>query len=72
MAPCSARNHLSCAISMKIIDDRLLIVNFGGREELTPVPEPLLAPPADCDVGDPLDKRIAALWWTGCGRYRYR
>ena len=28
-------------------DDRLLIVNFGGREELTPAPEPLLAPPAD-------------------------
>jgi maltooligosyltrehalose trehalohydrolase len=28
-------------------DDRLLIVNFGSREELTPVPEPLLAPPAD-------------------------
>ena len=32
----------------KMNDDRLLIVNFGGREELTPVPEPLLAPPADC------------------------
>jgi len=32
----------------EINDDRLLIVNFGGREELTPVPEPLLAPPADC------------------------
>jgi len=31
-----------------VIDDRLLIVNLGGREELTPVPEPLLAPPADC------------------------
>jgi maltooligosyltrehalose trehalohydrolase len=30
------------------IDDRLLIVNLGGREELTSVPEPLLAPPADC------------------------
>ena len=29
-------------------NDRLLIVNLGGREELTPVPEPLLAPPADC------------------------
>ena len=32
----------------EVIDDRLLIVNFGGREELTSVPEPLLAPPADC------------------------
>lgn len=32
----------------EVIDDRLLIVNFGGGEELTPVPEPLLAPPADC------------------------
>ena len=32
----------------KMNDDRLLIVNFGGREELTPAPEPLLAPPADC------------------------
>ena len=32
----------------EVIDDRLLIVNLGGREELTPVPEPLLAPPADC------------------------
>src|SRR5437762_490600 len=31
----------------KMNDDRLLIVNFGGREELTPAPEPLLAPPAD-------------------------
>jgi maltooligosyltrehalose trehalohydrolase len=29
-------------------EDRLLIVNLGGREELTPAPEPLLAPPADC------------------------
>jgi maltooligosyltrehalose trehalohydrolase len=29
-------------------DDRLLVVNLGSREELTPVPEPLLAPPADC------------------------
>ena len=32
----------------EVIDDRLLIVNLGGREELTSVPEPLLAPPADC------------------------
>ena len=32
----------------EVIDDRLLIVNFGGREELMPVPEPLWAPPADC------------------------
>ncbi|PYL92730.1 MAG: hypothetical protein DMF14_02810 [Verrucomicrobia bacterium] len=29
-------------------EDRLLVVNLGSREELTPVPEPLLAPPADC------------------------
>src|SRR5207248_1080509 len=29
-------------------DDRLLVVNLGSREELTPMPEPLLAPPADC------------------------
>src|SRR5213595_246205 len=28
-------------------DDRLLVVNFGSSEELTPVPEPLLAPPED-------------------------
>ena len=27
------------------IDDRLLIVNFGESRELTPAPEPLLAPP---------------------------
>ena len=32
----------------EVIDDRLLIVNLGGREELRSVPEPLLAPPADC------------------------
>lgn len=30
-------------------DDRLLVVNLGSREELSPVPEPLLAPPSDCD-----------------------
>ena len=29
-------------------EDRLLVVNLGSREELTPVPEPLLAPPANC------------------------
>jgi maltooligosyltrehalose trehalohydrolase len=29
-------------------DDRLLVVNLGSREDLTSVPEPLLAPPADC------------------------
>ena len=26
-------------------DDRLLVVNFGARNELAPAPEPLLAPP---------------------------
>jgi len=31
----------------KVNDDRLLVVNFGSSEELTPVPEPLLAPPED-------------------------
>ena len=30
-------------------DDRLLVVNLGNREDLTPAPEPLLAPPCDCD-----------------------
>jgi maltooligosyltrehalose trehalohydrolase len=30
-------------------DDRLLVVNLGSREDLTPMPEPLLAPPSDCD-----------------------
>ena len=30
-------------------DDRLLLVNLGSREDLTPAPEPLLAPPSDCD-----------------------
>jgi maltooligosyltrehalose trehalohydrolase len=30
-------------------DDRLLIVNFGVDLELNPAPEPLLAPPEDCD-----------------------
>src|SRR5687767_11063111 len=28
--------------------DRLLIVNLGCDVDLSPVPEPLLAPPADC------------------------
>src|SRR5947207_9047693 len=32
----------------KETDDRLLVVNLGSREDLTPVPEPLLAPPCDC------------------------
>ncbi len=27
-------------------DDRLLVVNLGSREDLTPMPEPLLAPPS--------------------------
>ena len=30
-------------------DDRLLVVNLGSREDLTPAPEPLLAPPSDCE-----------------------
>ena len=30
-------------------DDRLLLVNMGGDLNLTPVPEPLLAPPLGCD-----------------------
>jgi maltooligosyltrehalose trehalohydrolase len=30
-------------------DDRLLIVNLGSREDLTPAPEPLLAPPPGCE-----------------------
>ena len=29
--------------------DRLLIVNFGKRQVLTPAPEPLLAPPLGCE-----------------------
>jgi maltooligosyltrehalose trehalohydrolase len=29
-------------------DDRLLIVNFGRDLKLAPLPEPLIAPPADC------------------------
>jgi maltooligosyltrehalose trehalohydrolase len=30
-------------------DDRLLVVNLGSREDLTPMGEPLLAPPAKCE-----------------------
>jgi maltooligosyltrehalose trehalohydrolase len=30
-------------------DDRLLVANLGSREDLTPAPEPLLAPPSGCD-----------------------
>jgi maltooligosyltrehalose trehalohydrolase len=30
-------------------DDRLLVVNLGGREEITPASEPLLAPLPDCE-----------------------
>src|SRR5216110_2963897 len=30
-------------------DDRLLVVNFGKRQVLTPAPEPLLAPPLGCE-----------------------
>src|SRR5437868_4999411 len=33
----------------KMNDDRLLVVNLGSREDLTPAPEPLLAPPPDCE-----------------------
>jgi len=29
--------------------DRLLVVNLGGALHLDPAPEPLLAPPADCE-----------------------
>jgi len=32
-------------------DERLLIVNFGRQLELSPCPEPLLAPPAERDWG---------------------
>ncbi len=30
-------------------DDRLLVVNLGSREDLTSIPEPLLAPPSRCE-----------------------
>jgi maltooligosyltrehalose trehalohydrolase len=30
-------------------DDRLLLINFGVDLHLDPAPEPLLAPPADCE-----------------------
>jgi len=30
-------------------DDRILVVNLGSREDLTPAPEPLLAPPCHCE-----------------------
>jgi maltooligosyltrehalose trehalohydrolase len=45
----------------EVTDDRLLIVNLGGREELTSVPEPLLAPPADC--------KWEILWTSESQRY---
>ena len=37
-------------------DDRLLIVNYGPRVRLEPVPEPLLAPPPEMRMGNTLDK----------------
>ena len=42
-------------------DDRLLIVNLGSREELTPVPEPLLAPPSD--------RKWEIIWTSESQRY---
>jgi maltooligosyltrehalose trehalohydrolase len=42
-------------------DDRLLLVNFGERQELHPVSEPLLAPPSGC--------RWELLWTSESSRY---
>ena len=42
-------------------DDRLLVVNFGKRQVLTPAPEPLLAPPLGCEW--------ETLWTTESPRY---
>jgi maltooligosyltrehalose trehalohydrolase len=42
-------------------DDRLLVVNFGQRQELAPVPEPLLAPP--------LGLEWETLWSSEAARY---
>jgi maltooligosyltrehalose trehalohydrolase len=42
-------------------DDRLLVVNFGKRQMLTPAPEPLLAPPLGCEW--------ETLWTTESPRY---
>jgi len=42
-------------------DDRLLVINLGSREELTSVPEPLLAPP--------LDYQWEILWTSESRRY---
>jgi maltooligosyltrehalose trehalohydrolase len=42
-------------------DDRLLAVNFGSRQELTPAPEPLLAPP--------LGFEWKTLWSSDAARY---
>jgi maltooligosyltrehalose trehalohydrolase len=43
------------------IDDRLLVVNFGENRELTPAPEPLLAPP--------LGLEWETLWSSESARY---
>ncbi len=42
-------------------DDRLLVVNFGERRELNPIPEPLLAPP--------LGLEWEILWSSESARY---
>jgi maltooligosyltrehalose trehalohydrolase len=42
-------------------DDRLLVINLGSREDLTPAPEPLLAPPSDC--------KWEILWTSESQRY---
>ena len=42
-------------------DDRLLIVNYGPRVRLEPVPEPLLAPPPECEW--------ETLWTSDSPRY---
>jgi maltooligosyltrehalose trehalohydrolase len=42
-------------------DDRLLLVNFGGRQVLHPAAEPLLAPPPNCKWG--------MLWTSDSQRY---
>ena len=42
-------------------DDRLLVVNFGPLLELSPAPEPLLAPPTD--------RRWETLWTSDLPLY---
>ena len=72
MGPCWVRRHSCCAFSGRTARIGCLLVNLGRDLHLNPAPEPLLAPPADKRLGNPLVERGSALRRQRHGTAGYR